>query len=116
MTGERAEMDQEDMDRELFELAREWMAVSKLWKLPGHVAKETDVALWMQFRECPKQKSRRVQLSAIRVRLFRCPLRHQCEFWQESATWRASAGCSSIGAASTMQTVTMKITYFKYDA
>jgi hypothetical protein len=40
VTGEKAEMDQEDIDRELFELAREWMAVSKLWKLPDHVAKD----------------------------------------------------------------------------
>ncbi len=39
-------MDQDDIDRELFELAREWMEVSKLKKLPGHVAKETDVSLW----------------------------------------------------------------------
>ncbi len=31
------------------------------------------------------------------------------DFWQESATWRAPTGCRSIGAASTMQTVTMKI-------
>ncbi len=45
VTGEKEEMDQEGIDRELFELAREWMAVSKLRKLPGHVAKETDVAL-----------------------------------------------------------------------
>ncbi len=56
VTGEKAEMDREDIDRELFELSREWMAVSKLGKLPGHVAKETDVALWKQFREYPKQK------------------------------------------------------------
>jgi hypothetical protein len=50
VTGEKAEVEQEDIDRELFELAREWMAVSKLRKLPGHVAKETNVALLKQFR------------------------------------------------------------------
>jgi hypothetical protein len=61
VTGEKPEMDQEDIDRELFELAREWMAVSKL---PGHIAKETDVALWKQFREYPKHKG------DILVRLF----------------------------------------------
>ncbi len=49
-------MEQKDIDRELFELAREWMAVSKLRKLPGHVANETDIALWKQFREYPKHK------------------------------------------------------------
>ena len=47
VTGEQAEMDQDDsdIDRELFELARDWMEVSKLKKLSGHVAKETNVAL-----------------------------------------------------------------------
>ena len=56
VTGEQAEMDQDDIDRELFELARDWMEVSKLKKLTGHFAKETDVALYKQFREYPKQK------------------------------------------------------------
>ncbi len=46
VTGEKAEMEQDDIDRELFELACECMAVSMLRKLPGHLAKETDVALW----------------------------------------------------------------------
>jgi hypothetical protein len=62
--------------------------------IPGHAAKETNDALCTQFRKYPKQKD------AILVRLFPCPLRHQCGFL---------AGCSSIGAVSTMQTVTMKI-------
>ena len=30
VTGEKAEMEQEDVEREVFELAREWMEVSKL--------------------------------------------------------------------------------------
>ncbi len=67
VTGEQAEMDQDDIDRELFELARDWMEVSKL---SCHVAKETDVALCKQFREYPKQKG------AILVQFFRCTLRH----------------------------------------
>jgi hypothetical protein len=75
VTGEQAEMDQDDIDRDLFELAREWMELSKLKKLPGHVAKETDVAQCKQFRQYPKQKG------AILVRLFRCPLRHRCGFF-----------------------------------
>ncbi len=102
--GKQSEMDQDDIDRELVELARDWMDVSKLRKLFGCVAKETDVAaLLLSANSFVSFQSRRVQLSAILVRLFRCPFRHQCGFWQESATWRASAGCSSIGAASTMQ-------------
>jgi hypothetical protein len=76
VTGDQAEMDQDDIDRELFELAREWMEVSKLKKLPGkklpgHVAKETDVSLWKQFRDWTKKKG------AVRVRSFRCPLKHR---------------------------------------
>jgi hypothetical protein len=68
VTGEKVEMEQEDVDRELFELASESMSVSKLRKLPGHVAKEPDVAWWKQFREYPKHKG------VIPVRLSRCPL------------------------------------------
>jgi hypothetical protein len=56
VTGQKAEMEQEDIDRELFELAREWMAVTKLRNISGHVANETDVALCKQFLEYPKQK------------------------------------------------------------
>ena len=56
VTGEHAKMDQDDIDRELFEFAREWMEVSKLKKLPGHVAKEIDVAQCKQFREYPQQE------------------------------------------------------------
>ncbi len=32
MTGEKAEMEQDDIDRELFKLTCEWMSVSKLRK------------------------------------------------------------------------------------
>ncbi len=48
--GERATAEQEDIDRELFELARDYMSASGLKKIPGHVAKDTDVALWKIFR------------------------------------------------------------------
>jgi hypothetical protein len=44
-------MDSEDIEREFFELARDWMSQSKLKKLPGHQSKPTDVALRKQFRE-----------------------------------------------------------------
>ncbi len=44
--GKQSEIDQDDIDGELVELARDWimMDVSKLKKLSGCVAKETDVA------------------------------------------------------------------------
>ncbi len=86
VTGQKAEMEQEDIDRELFKLACEWMAVSKLRKIPCHVAKETNVALWKQFREYLKQKG------AILVLLSRCPLSYLCGFLagihiMEGADW-----------------------------
>jgi hypothetical protein len=37
LTGERVEIDQEDIDRELFELAREWTAVSKITNFSCHI-------------------------------------------------------------------------------
>ncbi len=51
-------MEQEDIERELLELAREWTAVSKLRTLPGHVAKESYAALWKQL---VSTQSRRVR-------------------------------------------------------
>ena len=71
VTGERlgAEMESEDIDRELFELARDYMSASKLKKLPGHIAKSTDHALWKQYRHYTNRHR-------VYIRLFRCPLRH----------------------------------------
>jgi hypothetical protein len=109
VTGQKADMEQEDIDRELFELAREWMAVSKLRKIPVHVAKETDVSPWKQFRrnfrEHPKQKG------AILVRLFQCRLKHHCGFLAGIRIMEnpAPTGYRLMGVARTMQTVTMKI-------
>jgi hypothetical protein len=122
VTGQKAEMEQEDLDRELFELAREWMSVSKLreWmsvsklrKIPGHVAKETDVALCKQFREYPKQKN------AILVRLFQFPLRHLCEFLagirciMKDADWMQLDQCGKHNANSHDED---KSKYLMYDA
>ncbi len=65
-TGQKAEMEQEGIDRVLFELASDWMSVSKLRMLPGYVAKESDAALWAKqsdaalwkkFRQHPRRSS-----------------------------------------------------------
>jgi hypothetical protein len=58
VTGEKAEMDSEDIERELFELARDWMSQSKLknLQLAGHQSKPSDESLWKQFREYKVQK------------------------------------------------------------
>ena len=50
VAGEKVEMEPEDIDRELSELARDYMSASKLKKLPGHIAKSADHALWKQYR------------------------------------------------------------------
>jgi hypothetical protein len=62
--GKQAEMDQDDIDRELVELARDWMEVSKLpvKKLSGRVAMETDVAaLLLSANSLVSTQSRRMQ-------------------------------------------------------
>jgi hypothetical protein len=99
VTGEKAEMDSEDIELELFELARDWMSQSKLKKLPGHQSKPTDVALWKQFREFKSKKG------SILVRLFRCPLHHRCKCKagiriQEGPDWIQLDRCGQHGANS----------------
>ena len=68
MTVELAEMEEEDINREMYEVARMWMAESKLWKLPCHISKDTDIALWKQFREYKKDRG------TVLVQLFRSPM------------------------------------------
>ena len=45
--GAKVEMEQEDIDREFFELALQFMSLSGLMKVPDHVAHPDDIALWM---------------------------------------------------------------------
>ncbi len=80
--------------------------------IPGHVAKETNDALYKQFREYPKQKG------AILVRLFRCPLRHLCGFLagiriMEGADWMQLDWCGKHNANSHDED---KSKYLKYKA
>ena len=72
VTGETATMEQEDIDRELFELARDWMWASKLKKTPGHKELPTDFAMWKQNRTFHKKKT------GVTVTTYRCPLLHRC--------------------------------------
>jgi hypothetical protein len=104
--GEQAEMDQDDIDRDLFELAREWMEVSKLKKLPGHVAKENDFSLWKQYGDRINKKS------GVRIRAFRCPLKHRTGCGagtriQNGPDWMQLDRCGEHNAK--LQTVTMVI-------
>ncbi len=68
VAGELAEIDEDDINRGMYELARKWMAESKLRNHPGHISKATDLALWKQFREYKKDSG------AVLVLLFRCPM------------------------------------------
>ncbi len=72
VTGEKAEMDSEDIEQEIFELVRDWMSQSNLKQLHGHQSDPTNVSLWTQYRE---YKAKKV---SVFNRLFRCPLHHQC--------------------------------------
>jgi hypothetical protein len=54
--GDKAEMDSKDIERELFELARDWMSQSKPKKLPGPQSKPIEVSLWKQNCEYKVQK------------------------------------------------------------
>ena len=51
--GAKAEMEQEDIDREFFDLALQYMSLSGLRKVPDHVALPDDVALWKLDSEFP---------------------------------------------------------------
>ena len=71
VTGEEAEMEEEDIEDEMFTLARDFMSASLLRKLPGHKSKETDHYLWKQYRCYTTRKG-------VQIRLLRCPMRHRC--------------------------------------
>ena len=51
--GAKAEMEQEDIDREFFDVARQCMSLSGLRKVPDHVALPDDIALWKRDSEFP---------------------------------------------------------------
>ena len=69
VTGEKAEMDSEDIERELFELVRDWMSQSNL-KLHDHQSKPTNASLWTPYREYKAKKG------SVFIRFFRCPLHY----------------------------------------
>ena len=71
-TGEEALLSLEEIDKEIYELARKRMAVTEL-KPPPHDAKDcSHIAMWKLIRE------KRKDGGATLVRLYQCPLRKQC--------------------------------------
>jgi hypothetical protein len=73
VTGERAVQPEEDIERELFEEARELMHLSGLKKLPGHKGLETDLYLWKKASAGHKTRT------GMSYTIYRCPLRHRCK-------------------------------------
>jgi hypothetical protein len=65
-------MESQDIERELFELARDWMPQSKLKILPGHQSRSTDASLGKQYREYKEKKK------SVLIQLFRCQLHRGC--------------------------------------
>ena len=57
VTGERAVQPEEDIEHELFEVARELMHLSGLKKLPGHKGLDTDLHLWKKARAGHKTRT-----------------------------------------------------------
>ncbi len=83
VTGDKAEMDSEDIELQLSELARDWMSQSKLKKLPCHQSKSTNVSLWKQYREYKAKNG------SILIRLFRCPFHHRFDALCTIEAWAA---------------------------
>jgi hypothetical protein len=73
VTGERAVLPEDDIERELFEEARELMHLSGLKKLPGHKGPDTDLHLWKNARAGHKTRT------GMAYTIYCCPLRHRCK-------------------------------------
>ena len=57
VTGERAEMEPDDIEREMFKIAREFMDASKLKKIPSHNHNPNNFHLWKFSRGGTRRKS-----------------------------------------------------------
>ena len=70
--GRKAEMEQEDIDRDVFDLARQYMSLSGLRKVPDHVAHPDDIALFNQDSMFPSENGKVIHT------VYVCPMRHLC--------------------------------------
>jgi hypothetical protein len=73
VTGKRAVLPEEDIERELFEEARELMHHSRLKKLPGHKGFDTD--LHLRKKASAGHKTR----TGMSYTINRCPWWHRCK-------------------------------------
>ncbi len=74
VTGDKAIME-EDIQMEIFDLACFWMNASLLFKMPGQVEGEHDIALW----KCHGFHSYKTQSGSHSIRLFHCPMFYFCK-------------------------------------
>jgi hypothetical protein len=72
ITGERAEMNEEDIENQLLVEACELMHLSRLNKLPGHKGLTTDLHLWKRAGIDHTTRA------GITNNTFRCSMRHRC--------------------------------------
>ena len=70
--GRMAEMEQEDIDREVLDLAQQYMSLSGLRKVPDHVAHPDDIALFNQDSMFPSENGKVIHT------VYVCPMRHLC--------------------------------------
>ncbi len=71
VTGEQAVLPEEDIERGLFEEARELMHLSGLKKLPGHEGLDTDLHMWKKASAGHKTQT------GMSYTIYRCPLQYQ---------------------------------------
>jgi hypothetical protein len=72
VTGERAELEPEDIQREMFEIARDFMTQSKLKKLPSHRHNPNDFHIWKFSRRGTRTKS------GEKFKVYKCPMCYRC--------------------------------------
>ncbi len=70
VTGERAVQPEDDIERELFEEARELMHLSGLKKLPCHKGPDTDLHLWKKASAGNKARTGISYISICCVKVF----------------------------------------------
>ena len=72
VTGERAEMEPDDIEREMFKIAREFTDASKLKKIPSHKQNPKDFHLWKFSRGGTRSKS------GQEFKVSKCPMCYRC--------------------------------------
>ena len=72
VTGECARMEDSDIMNELHDLARDYMELSRLKRLPNHKSNPTDIGLWKLARSQFKAKT------GVTVKVYRCAMHYRC--------------------------------------